>query len=62
MAKKERACRICRTIYEGDKCPNCNHQEYSEDFKGKVMILDSEKSELAKNMKVAKKGTYAIKL
>jgi DNA-directed RNA polymerase subunit E" len=59
---KERACRICRTIYEGDKCPNCNNQEYSEDFKGKVIILNPESSEVAKNIKATKKGTYAIKL
>ena len=59
---KERACKICKTIYEGDKCPNCGSQEYSEDFKGKIIILDPENSEVAKNMKIAKKGTYTIKL
>ena len=59
MVKK--ACKICKTIYEGEKCPNCGSQEYTENWKGRVMIFDTENSEVAKNMKIEKKGVYAIK-
>lgn len=59
MAK--RVCKNCNLIYKGDKCPNCGSQEYSEKIKGRVAILNPEKSEIAKNIGVKKKGIYAIK-
>lgn len=58
---KQRACKICKKVYEGDKCPECGSQEYTEEFKGRVMIFDAENSEIAKNLKVKKAGIYAIK-
>jgi DNA-directed RNA polymerase subunit E" len=59
---KEKACKICKLLYQGDKCPNCGSQEYSDDSKGKIMILNPEKSEIAQKIKISKKGTYAIKI
>lgn len=56
-----RACKICKKIYEGDKCPECGSQEHTDDFKGRIMILDAENSEVAKKIKINKKGLYAIK-
>ena len=58
---KQKACKICKSVYEGDKCPECGNQEYVEEFKGRVLIFDPENSEIAKKMCIAKKGTYAIK-
>lgn len=59
---KEKACKSCKLIYEGDSCPNCGKKDISDSFKGKIEIIDSEKSELAQKLKVNKKGIYAIKL
>ncbi len=59
---KEKACKHCKTIYEGSECPNCKSKDVSENFKGKVEIMNVEKSELAKNLKIHKKGNYAIRL
>ena len=58
---KQKACKICKKIYEKDKCPECGSQEYTKEFKGRVMIFDPENSEVAKNIKVKKAGLYAIK-
>ncbi len=58
---KEKVCKQCNLIYEGDRCPGCGSQEYSEEVKGRVIILDEEKSEIAKKVGIKKKGTYAIK-
>jgi len=60
---KQKACKQCRAVYDGDKCPNCGSpsSEATESWKGKVMILHPEKSEIAKQMKLSKKGTFAIK-
>jgi DNA-directed RNA polymerase subunit E" len=59
---KEKACKNCKLIYEGSQCPHCEKKDTSETFKGKVEILNPEKSELAKQLKVSKKGLYAIKV
>ena len=59
---KEKACKGCKLIYEGDSCPNCGKKDISDTFKGKVEIVNPEKSELAKQLKVSKKGIYAIKI
>ncbi len=59
MVKK--ACKNCRALYQGDKCPNCGSDNSTESWKGRVAILDSENSKIAKELKLEKKGTYAIK-
>lgn len=59
---KEKACKTCKLIYEGDSCPACGKKEFSDAFKGKIEIVDPEKSELANHLKITKKGLYAIKL
>ena len=58
---KPKACKICNTIYDGDKCPACDSKESTENFKGKIIILDPEKSEIAPKLKLKNKGIFAIK-
>ncbi len=58
MAKK--VCKNCNMIYEGEKCPGCGSQEYSEDIKGRIIILNPSESEIAKNLKIEKEGEYSI--
>jgi len=59
---KEKACKNCKLIYEGDICPSCGKKDTSDTFKGKVEIINPEKSEIAKELKVSKKGLYAVRL
>lgn len=60
---KSKACKICKKIYEeGDKCPRCDAQENTEGFKGRIVMFDPEKSEIAKQINVNDKGNFAIKL
>lgn len=59
----ERACKSCKFVYEGaGKCPKCGSEENVESFKGKVVVLKPEESEVAKNLKIKEKGTYALKV
>lgn len=59
---KAKACKICKTIFEvGDKCPNCGSKEYTEAFKGRIVVLDPDKSEIAKKINLKEKGDFAIK-
>ncbi len=58
-----RACKNCRfIIHTNDKtCPKCGG-ELSEKFSGMVIVLDPEKSEVAKVVGVNATGSYAIKV
>ena len=58
-----RACKNCRyIIYTNDKiCPKCGG-ELSEKFSGMVIVLDPERSEIAKVVEVNAVGSYAIKV
>lgn len=61
MVSKTKACRKCKALYEGDKCPNCESSEGIEGWKGKAVIINPEQSEIAKKINITKPGTYAIK-
>jgi len=59
---KQKACKICNTIYEtGDKCPKCDAKESTDSFKGRIVVLNPEKSEIAKKINIKSKGNFAIK-
>lgn len=59
---KTKACKLCNTIVEeGDKCPSCGSKELTEGFKGRIVVLDPEKSEVAKKLNLKEKGNFAIK-
>ena len=58
----QKACKQCRTIYDGNKCSNCGSEEYSDSFKGRVIIINPKQSEISKNLNIKGKGSYAIKL
>lgn len=59
---KAKACRMCRRIFEGEKCPSCDSKETTESFKGRVVVLNPEKSEIANKLKIKEKGNFAIKV
>jgi len=58
---KQKACKLCNTIYEGEKCPKCGSKDYSESFKGRIVVLNPEKSEIANKINIKDKGNFAIK-
>lgn len=59
---KQKACKTCGTIYEDeDKCPKCGSKESTDSFKGRVVVVDPEKSEIAKRLNLKDKGNFAIK-
>lgn len=58
---KQKACKICKTIYDGEKCPQCDSRESTESFKGRIQILNPEKSEIAQKLNLKDKGNFAIK-
>jgi len=59
---KQKACKICKKIYEGNKCPKCDSKESTDSFKGRIVVLNAEKSEIAKKLNIKSKGNFAIKV
>jgi len=60
--KKVRVCKKCMVIVEGDRCPMCQGTNFAESFKGKVIMLKPEQSEIAGKLGIKQKGSYAIKI
>ncbi|MEK6981827.1 MAG: transcription elongation factor subunit Spt4 [Candidatus Micrarchaeota archaeon] len=57
-----KACRNCRYIVSTEKqCPKCQG-DLSEKFSGMVIILDPERSEVAKVAEITTVGSYAVKV
>jgi DNA-directed RNA polymerase subunit E" len=58
-----KACRNCRhVIEEGDKCPNCESNQFTTFWRGYVVITNAEKSEIAKKMGITREGKFALQL
>ena len=57
-----KVCKKCKLFVEGQVCPICKGNQFSENWKGRIFIADPERSEIAKKIKVAVKGEYAIKV
>ncbi|MEK6854781.1 MAG: transcription elongation factor subunit Spt4 [Nanoarchaeota archaeon] len=58
----QKACKQCKAIYSGAKCPKCGSEEFTETFKGKVVILRPEESVIAQKLDKKEKGVYTIKI
>ena len=62
MSSKERACRNCRRIVTGNVCDNCGSTNLTHNYQGLVIVIEPERSEIAKMLGVKKPGYYAIKV
>ena len=60
MIKK--VCRNCRIFVKGDQCPLCHGTNFSESWRGKLYIINSEKSIIAKKLDIKSKGEYTIRV
>lgn len=59
----EKACKNCRVIIaQGEVCPMCGSSDLTSKWSGYVVILNAEKSELAKKLGISANGTYALSI
>jgi DNA-directed RNA polymerase subunit E" len=57
----EKACRNCRLIMsQGDTCPVCGQTKLTSKWTGYVVVLNVEKSEIAKKLGLKINGSYAL--
>jgi len=57
----KKVCKKCKSFVSGAACPVCGGEQFTENWKGKVIIFNPAESIIAKKLKIEKKGTYAIK-
>ena len=63
MVTKGKACRTCRKIIEeGNACPNCAGTAFTTFWKGYVIIVKPEQSEIAIRMGIKTTGMHALRL
>ena len=61
MASRK-ACKKCKVIVDGSNCPICKGNQFSDNLKGRIIIMDPEKSIIAKKADLKVKGVYAVKV
>ena len=58
----KKVCKSCKIFVQGTECPLCKGASFTETWKGRIIALDVEKSEILKNIGIQSKGEYAIKV
>ncbi|MBI2110072.1 DNA-directed RNA polymerase subunit E'' [Candidatus Woesearchaeota archaeon] len=58
----KKVCRKCKLFVSGNQCPLCKGSSFAENWKGRLYIIDANKSDIAKKVSIKVKGEYAIKV
>ena len=59
----EKACKNCRMIIShGDRCPICDSTDLTNKWSGHVVVLNVEKSEIAKKLGLKVNSTFALNI
>lgn len=61
MASRK-ACKKCKILVEGNTCPICKGNQFVDNWKGRVIISNPEKSVIAQKVGYKVKGEYAVKV
>lgn len=57
----EKVCRNCRLIIsQGNVCPICGQSKMTSKWSGYVVVLNAEKSDIAKKLGIKINGSYAL--
>jgi len=62
VSARAKACRNCRRIVVGNVCDACGSSNLSTSYSGLLIVLDVEKSQIAKELGIRKAGRYAVKV
>ncbi|MBU0929662.1 MAG: DNA-directed RNA polymerase subunit E'' [Nanoarchaeota archaeon] len=58
----KKVCRKCKVFVTGSECPICHGNNFTTSWKGRIIILNPEKSEIAQKLEIKEKHEYAIKI
>ena len=59
---KSKVCKKCKMFVDGPTCLGCGGNKFSTNWQGRINIVDSEQSDIAKKLGITVKGEYAIKV
>ena len=59
--KIQNACKNCSAVTEEDTCPLCQNPT-SKDWNGYIVVVDHNRSELAKKMGLNANGKFALRV
>ena len=59
---KKKACKKCKLFVSGNECPNCGSNDFTQNWQGRIYIVDPIKSAIAEKISMKVKGEYAIKV
>ena len=59
---KKHICKQCKMFYNEETCPGCKSAQRATNWKGRINVLNSDKSDIAKKIDIDKNGEYAIKV
>ena len=57
-----KVCKKCKIFVKENECPICHGNQFSDNWQGKINIVDANKSEIAKELGITVKGEYVIKV
>ncbi len=60
--EKLKACRNCKYLVplEEKKCPVCGGTSFTKFWRGMIIVVDPERSEVARKMEIKYAGRYAV--
>jgi len=58
----EKVCTNCQRVITKNVCAYCGSTSTTTDWKGYVIIIDPENSDIAKKLKIEDSGKYALKV
>ncbi|BCS91313.1 MAG: DNA-directed RNA polymerase subunit E'' [Candidatus Micrarchaeota archaeon] len=57
-----KACKSCRYITDKSECPVCGSKDLTAKWNRLLIVIDPERSEIAKKLNIALKGEYALEI
>ena len=58
----KKVCKDCKIFVKVNECPVCKGSKLKENWQGRINILDSNISDIAKKTGIKVKGEYVIKI
>jgi DNA-directed RNA polymerase subunit E" len=59
---RKNTCKKCKLFHDEESCPGCGSSQRATTWKGRINILNSDKSDIAKKIGTKVNGEYAIKV
>ena len=59
---KKKACKRCKLFVDGSECPVCKTNQFSNNWQGRLYVIDPNKSTISQKIGITVKGEYAIKV